>query len=76
MATHQILAEGIDAIRKHYARRFDNSPHLKCTVTQRITQGDWVIDHETVEGIGEATVNVVAAYHVENDLISSIFFMS
>lgn len=74
--TGKILADGIDAVRAHYKKRFTNSPDLHCTVVKRIVQGDWVIDHEAVDGIQDQTLMVIAAYRVENGLISYLGFMS
>ncbi|HWR11325.1 MAG TPA: nuclear transport factor 2 family protein [Rectinemataceae bacterium] len=63
-----------DELRETYGKKFSN-PALKATIANRIIKGNYVIDHEKVEGVGDRLLEVVAIYKVEDDLIQSVLFI-
>jgi hypothetical protein len=65
------IASGIEQIRKYYTVRFQN-PHLHCVVTSRMLLQDFVIDYESVVGVGEGTLHVIAIYEVRNSRIQTL----
>jgi hypothetical protein len=67
----QPVANGIDEIRKYYTARFQN-PNLQCVVTSRMLLADFVIDYESVLGVGEGTLQVIAIYEVRYSQIQSL----
>ncbi len=42
----RLLESGLDQIRQAYARRFASAPGARITVSQRMTQGSFVVDRE------------------------------
>lgn len=83
-ATHAVISNlsdgkeigrGIDAIRKTYAARFKDAPHLHCTITARLELGAFVIDQERVTGLTEDVLEVIAIYEVRDALIHSVRFI-
>lgn len=67
------VLQGREAIRERYAELFRDSPELRATVHHRTVVGEWVVDHETVEGasipgVGEAIV----AYRVNDEKILEV----
>jgi len=74
LPTGEVLAEGIDAIRQMYQSRF-SIPNLSCHVHSSNDIGDFAIDRETVYGLPDGPVDVVAMYEVKNNLIQRVFFI-
>lgn len=63
-------------LKKVYNDVFQNSPHLKATVKNRIVFDNKVIDDEQVTGRkGLELVEVIAIYEVEYDLIRRVTFI-
>ncbi len=72
----KVIARGRDDMRRIYGRMFARSPKLNCRVVHRITQGEVVIDHELVSGIGgKPYVRAIAVYRVRGDKIVQVMFM-
>lgn len=72
----EIVAEGWDAMRARWGKRFEDNPELHCTITQRIVHGDWVIDHELVTGVeSRPRIRAVATYEVKNGVIQNVWFL-
>lgn len=71
-----ILSSTKDELREMYRRKFSNSA-LKARIANRIVKGNFVIDHELVEGVGagDKPLEVVAIYKVDGDLIQSVLFI-
>ena len=70
----ETLAEGIEAIKKMYQTRF-SIPDLSCRVHSSNDIGDFAIDRETIYGLPDGPVDVVAMYEVKNSLIQRVFFI-
>lgn len=70
----EVVAAGIDAIRQMYQARF-SVPNLTCRVHSTSDIGNFAIDRETVYGLPDGPVDVVAMYEVKNNLIQRVFFI-
>ncbi|WP_395377329.1 nuclear transport factor 2 family protein [Marinicella sp. W31] len=68
------IATGIDEIRTFYEGRF-SEPDLQCTVHAHSDIGNFAIDRETVYGLPDSPVDVVAMYEVIEDKIQRVFFI-
>jgi hypothetical protein len=66
---------GQDQLREAYGPVFAAYPKLKVTITNRIVEGDYVVDHESVTGMGDpAPVTALAIYEVKNGQITRVWF--
>ena len=74
LPSSETIASGIDAIRKIYEGRF-SEPDLYCKVHAHSDIGNFAIDRETVYGIADAPVDVVAMYEVMGGKIQRVFFI-
>ncbi|MBL8966398.1 MAG: nuclear transport factor 2 family protein [Spirochaetaceae bacterium] len=63
--------KGIEALRTRYAERFRNEG-LRARIASRIVKGAVVIDDERVEGLGPATLSVVAIYETAKGKIARV----
>lgn len=72
----ELQLSGVDSLRTDYARFFASAPNLRASVSKRIVQGEYVIDHETVTGLpnGER-FQAVAVYQVRNGRIQNVWFI-
>ena len=70
----QVVAEGMAAIREMYQARFA-TPNLYCRVHSTNDIGDFAIDRETIYGLPDGPMDVVAMYEVKNNLIQRVFFI-
>ncbi|MER7752491.1 phosphotransferase [Kitasatospora sp. NPDC097643] len=66
--------EGRDALRAAYAPLFAEG-RCQARITGRLTQGDWVVDHETAEGVAAEPLRVLVAYRVRDGLIDRVDFL-
>jgi len=75
-ASGDVLAEGHDGMRQMYAGLFENSPQLAATIHNRIVVGEFVADHEAVEGFNlpgsPTSFQAIAAYQVSDGKISRV----
>jgi imidazolonepropionase-like amidohydrolase len=71
----KLISKGKEAMRKTYEGMFKTLKELHCEVTQRIIQGNSVIDHESVTGFGGPVVKAVAVYQIENNKIKKVYFI-
>ena len=74
MPTSNVIAEGMDAIRAIYRDRF-SVEGLYCNVHATTDIGNFAIDRETVYGLPDGPLNVVAMYEVIDDKIQRVFFI-
>ncbi len=70
----KLLSKGKDAMRKDYAF-FNVIPDLHCEITQRIIQGNIIIDKESVLGFGTKPVEATAIYHIDGGKIKKVYFI-
>lgn len=66
--------KGRQAVEERYAALFKSYPNNYSTLTGRIVQGNYVIDHEYVTG-REKPVEIVAIYEVKEGLITRCWFI-
>ncbi len=72
----QLLASGLEQLRESYSQLFARAPDLHATVTNRIVQGNFVIDHERVTGIPDVgQIEAVAMYEVRDGRIANVWFI-
>jgi imidazolonepropionase-like amidohydrolase len=72
---NQLLDKGKESMRKGYEEFFKNSPDLHCEIKERIIQGNYIIDKESVSGMGKTKVEATAIYHIVNNKISKVYFI-
>jgi hypothetical protein len=72
-ATEPLLS-GRKAFGEHYAKNRFTLPNLHARVVNRIVNGDVIVDHEFVTGIGDAEVSVVAVYKIVEGKIATVWF--
>ena len=65
--------KGKDAMRKAY-QFVTQSPSLHCEITERIVQGNTVIDHERVR-FENQTATAIAVYQIEGGKIKKVYFV-
>ncbi|GAA2507647.1 MULTISPECIES: nuclear transport factor 2 family protein [Actinomycetes] len=70
----EVVAAGTDALRALYARQFSEAP-LTATVLSRLSQAEWIVDREQVEGDGIPPLSVLALYRVRDGLIDQVQFV-
>jgi uncharacterized protein (TIGR02246 family) len=75
-AAGEVLAEGHDAVRQIYGQLFENSPQLGGRIANRIVVGDFVADHEEIEGLNRpgspTSIQAIAVYQVTDEKISRV----
>jgi imidazolonepropionase-like amidohydrolase len=71
----KLIGKGKDAMRKAYSAIFSNFPDLHCEIKSRMIQGNWIIDKESVSGMGKTKVEATSIYQVENNRINKVYFI-
>jgi hypothetical protein len=72
----KLLSKGKETMQQHYGKLFHDFPELHCTIKERIVNGNTVIDHESISGIGNSNnIEAVAIYETENDKIVKVWFI-
>ena len=67
--------EGLTAARETYEPLFTNSPDLHVELVNRIANGDIVVDHEHVIGMGDdGPMRCIAIYRIKENQIASVWF--
>lgn len=67
------VISGREELRASYAEQFAQR-RCRAEITARMTEGDWVIDHETAHGLADEPVRVLVAYRVRDGLIDAVRF--
>jgi hypothetical protein len=70
-----LLCKGKEQMRKQYDF-LNKVPNLHCEIKSRIIQGNIIIDQESVSGFGSKPVEATAIYHIENNKIKKVYFIS
>lgn len=65
---------GRDAVREAYAEMFAKG-RCRAEIVGRLTEGDWVVDHEIAHGIMDDPLRVLVAYRVRDGLIDRVDFL-
>ncbi|MDQ1018106.1 nuclear transport factor 2 family protein [Streptomyces afghaniensis] len=67
-------ASGKEALREIYGRQFAQAP-VKATSLARLRQGEWIVDHERIDGPALPSMSVLALYRVRDGLIDQVQFL-
>ncbi|WP_377273094.1 nuclear transport factor 2 family protein [Peterkaempfera sp. SMS 1(5)a] len=65
---------GREALRGSYAGQFAKGL-CRAEIVGRLTEGDWVVDHEIAHGVADGQVRVLVAYRVRDGLIDRVDFL-
>lgn len=75
-ATGTVMAQGHDGMGQMYGPLFENSPQLTARLTNRIVVGNFVVDHEEIEGFNlpgsPESFQAIAVYQVADGKISRV----
>lgn len=72
----ELIYKGKDKMRERYSNAWKQNPNQKAKVTDRIINGNTVIDKEYVTGRANGIENnVIAIYKINNGKISSVYFI-
>ncbi|MDH6109855.1 hypothetical protein P3T36_005344 [Kitasatospora sp. MAP12-15] len=67
--------QGRQALRDRYAGQFVEG-RCRAEIVGRLSEGDWVVDHEVAHGLADDPVRVLVAYRVREGLIDRVDFLS
>lgn len=71
-----LIYKGIDNMKKVYKEFFERSPKVICRLINRIVNGKYVIDFESISNHTSGIDFVaVAMYEVDNGLIKKVWFL-
>jgi hypothetical protein len=72
----ELIYKGKDKMRERYSNAWLQNPNQKAEVTNRIINGNTVIDKEHVTGrVNGIENNVIAIYKMDNGKISKVYFI-
>ena len=76
MFPNQLLSKGKEAMRKDYSEMFKDLPELHCEIKNRIVNGNFVIDQESISGMKKGEKVVASAiYEIKDGKISKVYFI-
>ena len=72
----ELVLRGKDKMRERYVTAWKQNPEQKAKITDRIINGNTVVDKEHVTGRSNGIeVNVIAIYKIENSKIGKVYFI-
>ena len=72
----ELVYKGKEKMRARYLNAWKENPNQKAEVTNRIINGNTVVDREHVTGRSSGIeANVIAVYRIEGGLISKVYFI-
>jgi len=72
----ELRSSGLARMREIYSKLFEKAPQLHASITNRITQGNYVIDQEVITGSpGAKELTAVAIYEVKDGKIINVWFL-
>ena len=72
----ELVLRGKDKMRERYVTAWKQNPDQKAKITDRIINGNTVVDKEHVTGRSNGIeVNVIAIYKIENGKIGKVYFI-
>jgi hypothetical protein len=72
----ELIYRGKDKMRERYSNAWQQNPDQRAIVTDRIINGNTVIDKEHVSGRANGIENnVIAIYKINNGKISKVYFI-
>lgn len=63
---NELLAKGLDEVRKLYTDLFKKFEHLKATITKREFEADDIIDYESIE-LDQNTAHFIVRYSFDTN---------
>ncbi|UFH33130.1 amidohydrolase family protein [Chryseobacterium sp. C-71] len=76
MFPNQLISKGKEAMRKDYSTMFKDLPELHCEIKNRIINGNFVIDQESVSGMRKGQkVEATAIYEIKDGKIIKVYFL-
>lgn len=73
---NKLISKGKEAMRKSYSAMFEKMPDLHCEITNRIVNGNFIIDKESVSGMKKTgKVEATAIYEIKDNKISKVYFL-
>ncbi len=70
-----LVSKGKESMRKDYGDMFKQFPNLHCEIKERIIQGHFIIDKESVSGFGKNKLEATVIYQIDNNKISKVYFI-
>ncbi|GGR11053.1 steroid Delta-isomerase [Streptomyces netropsis] len=67
--------QGRHALRDSYAPQFAEG-RCRAEILGRLSEGDWVVDHELAHGLADDPIPVLVTYRVRGGLIDRVDFLS
>jgi len=72
----ELVYKGKDKMRERYSDAWKKNPNQKAEVTNRIINGNTVVDKEHVTGRSNGIeANLIAVYRIESGKISRVYFI-
>lgn len=72
----KLIGKGKEMMRQQYSTMFSQFRNLHCEVKKRIINGNTIIDHESVSGVGQPkNIDAIAIYKIENNKIVKVYFI-
>ncbi|CAD7800032.1 hypothetical protein CHRY9390_00572 [Chryseobacterium aquaeductus] len=71
----KLISKGKEAMRKDYDKMFKDLPELHCEIKNRIVNGNFVIDQESVSGMAKGKLVATAIYEIKDNKISKVYFI-
>lgn len=72
----KLIGKGKEIMQHQYSKMFNDLPNLHCEIKKRIINGNTVIDHESISGIGQPkSLEAIAIYKIENNKIVKVYFI-
>jgi hypothetical protein len=72
----ELLSSGLASMRERYAKLFEKAPQLHASITNLVTQGNYVIAQEVVTGNpGAKELTAVLIYEVKDGKIVNVWFL-
>ena len=71
----KLISKGKDAMKKSYGAFFKNTPQLHCEIKSRIIEGNYIIDKESLSGVGKKREEGTAIYYIIKGKIEKVYFI-
>jgi hypothetical protein len=71
----RLTQAGLEQIRRLYARRFSESRDLHATISQRIVQGNFVVDQDELGGVPGGPRRAIVIHQIEAGRIVNVWFI-
>lgn len=76
MFPNQLISKGKEAMRKDYTDMFNRLPDLHCEIKNRIVNGNFIIDQESVSGMRkDQKIEASAVYEIKDGKIIKVYFL-